>query len=66
MLFGTTTEAYRDAAALMDACAERGAAFFDAAEMYPVPQCAATAGRSEQWLGAWMAGRPRCVPPGGR
>ena len=39
-----------------------GAAFFDSAEMYPVPQCADTQGASERMLGRWMrsGSRNRC------
>lgn len=58
MLFGESTDA-ATAAALLSACADAGAAFFDVAEMYPVPQRAETYGRSEEVLGAWLRGRRR-------
>jgi hypothetical protein len=32
----------------------------NSAEMYPVPQRAETAGRSEEVLGRWLRGRKRC------
>lgn len=40
---------------------EAGINFFDSAEMYPVPQRAETQGRSEQFLGRWLSGQPRCL-----
>lgn len=58
MLFGEST-GEAAAADLLSMCADAGAAFFDVAEMYPVPQRAETYGRSEEILGAWMRGRPR-------
>jgi len=58
MLFGEgTPEA--EAPWLLDAAAECGINFFDSAEMYPVPQRAATQGASERILGAWVARRRR-------
>ena len=59
MLFGEgtfTEEAYR----LLSAAEECGINFFDSAEMYPVPQSAATQGASERILGAWLRKRRRC------
>ena len=55
MLFGESgpTADFAGAARLMGACAERGARFFDSAEMYPVPPSARTQGRSEEYLGRW-------------
>jgi len=44
---------------LLDAATECGINFFDSAEMYPVPQRAATQGASERILGAWVARRRR-------
>lgn len=58
MLFGTCND-YPAAARLLSISADAGAAFFDTAEMYPVPQSAETSGRSEEFLGRWLAGRPR-------
>jgi len=52
MQFGEATD-YPTAARLMSLAAEAGAAFFDSAEMYPVPPRAGTAGRSEEMLGRW-------------
>jgi hypothetical protein len=61
MLFGESgpTADFAGAARLMSACAERGAAFFDSAEMYPVPPSRETAGRSEEYLGRWAKGYGR-------
>lgn len=58
MLFGEST-GYGDACKLMDMAFEAGVNTFDSAEMYPVPQCAATAGKSEEFLGKWLANRQR-------
>ncbi|KAI8476768.1 MAG: Aldo/keto reductase [Monoraphidium minutum] len=58
MLFGESTDA-ATAGQLLGSCMDAGANFFDAAEMYPVPQRAETAGRSEEMLGAWLRGRRR-------
>ena len=58
MLFGEgTPEA--EAHWLLDVAAECGINFFDSAELYPVPQRAATQGASERILGAWLARRRR-------
>jgi aryl-alcohol dehydrogenase-like predicted oxidoreductase len=38
---------------------ERGINFIDTAEMYPVPPNATTQGRTETFLGTWLARRPR-------
>ncbi|CAL8462223.1 g1754 [Coccomyxa elongata] len=57
MLFGESTTAC-SAATLLNQAAESGVNFFDTAEMYPVPQRAATQGRSEAILGSWL--RSRC------
>ena len=59
MLFGegtSTEEAHR----LLSAAEDCGINFFDSAEMYPVPQSAATQGASERILGAWLRKRRRC------
>lgn len=53
MLFGESQD-YSTACQLLDQCMEAGVNFFDTAEMYPVPQSAATQGKSEQYLGRWM------------
>ena len=41
----------------LDYAVERGVNFIDAAEMYPVPPRAETVGRTEQYLGSWLARR---------
>lgn len=41
----------------MDYALERGVNFFDAAEMYPVPPMAETAGRTETYIGTWFKAR---------
>lgn len=58
MLFGESTTAC-SAATLLNQAAESGVNFFDTAEMYPVPQRAATQGRSEPILGSWLRSRRR-------
>ncbi|CAI5496489.1 unnamed protein product [Closterium sp. Naga37s-1] len=54
MLFGEALS-YQDASAQLSRAVEGGVNFFDTAEMYPVPQRAETQGRSEEYLGRWMA-----------
>lgn len=56
MLFGSQCD---EAAsfAIMDAAAELGIDFFDAADVYPVPGSPATWGRTEEIVGRWLAGR---------
>jgi aryl-alcohol dehydrogenase-like predicted oxidoreductase len=48
-----------EAHAQLDRAAALGINFVDAAEMYPVPPSAATQGRTEEILGAWLAKRTR-------
>ena len=48
-----------DAHEQLDYALERGINFIDAAEMYPVPPKADTAGRTEQYIGTWLARRGR-------
>ncbi|ABM63048.1 NADP(H)-dependent aldo-keto reductase [Halorhodospira halophila] len=48
-----------EAHAQLDLAAEHGVNFIDAAEMYPVPPRAETAGRTEAYLGNWLARQPR-------
>ena len=43
--------------AQMDRALDAGVNFFDTAEMYPVPNRAGTAGRTEEIIGSWFAGR---------
>ncbi|XP_077240591.1 uncharacterized protein LOC143881418 isoform X2 [Tasmannia lanceolata] len=42
---------------LLDDAFDAGINFFDTAEMYPVPQRAATQGRSEEYIGHWIKER---------
>ncbi|EOX94903.1 NAD(P)-linked oxidoreductase superfamily protein isoform 4 [Theobroma cacao] len=42
---------------LLDQAFDAGINFFDSAEMYPVPQCAETQGKSEEYLGQWVRKR---------
>jgi aryl-alcohol dehydrogenase-like predicted oxidoreductase len=44
-----------EAHAQMDYALAQGVNFFDAAEMYPVPPRAETQGRTEQYIGSWLA-----------
>ena len=44
--------------AILDRAVERGVNFLDTAEMYPVPPSAATAGRTETFIGNWLKSRP--------
>ena len=48
-----------EAHAQLDRAFDFGINFVDAAEMYPVPPRAETQGRTEQYLGAWLAKRKR-------
>ncbi len=43
----------------LDYAVARGINFIDTAEMYPAPPNAATQGRTETYLGNWLARRPR-------
>src|SRR5262245_25077867 len=43
--------------AIMDKAAERGVFFLDTADVYPVPPSPATAGRTEEIVGKWLAGK---------
>jgi aryl-alcohol dehydrogenase-like predicted oxidoreductase len=44
-----------DAHEQMDYALAQGVSFFDAAEMYPVPPRAETQGRTESFIGSWLA-----------
>ena len=46
-----------DAHAQLDLAVAQGVNFIDTAEMYPAPPSAATQGRTESYLGAWLARR---------
>jgi aryl-alcohol dehydrogenase-like predicted oxidoreductase len=48
-----------EAHAQLDYAVERGITFIDTAEMYPVPPRAETQGRTEAYLGSWLARRGR-------
>jgi len=48
-----------DAHAQLDLAVGEGVTFIDTAEMYPVPPNAVTQGRTEAYLGNWLAGQPR-------
>ena len=41
----------------MDYAVDHGVNFFDTAEMYPVPNRAETVGRTEAYIGSWLARR---------
>ncbi|MTH35410.1 aldo/keto reductase [Paracoccus limosus] len=57
MTFGNQTE-YRDAERQLDMAREAGISFLDTAEMYPVnPVQRETVGRSEEFIGRWLAER---------
>jgi aryl-alcohol dehydrogenase-like predicted oxidoreductase len=43
--------------AILDRAADAGVTFIDTADCYPVPPTPETAGRSEEVLGKWLAGR---------
>jgi aryl-alcohol dehydrogenase-like predicted oxidoreductase len=43
---------------IMDVAAERGVTFFDTADVYPIPPDIATAGRTEEVIGRWLAASP--------
>ena len=48
-----------EAHAQLDYAVDQGINFIDTAEMYPVPPNAETQGRTEKYLGNWLARRPR-------
>lgn len=48
-----------EAHAQLDCAFDHGVNFVDTAEMYPVPPMAATQGRTEAYLGTWIARQPR-------
>jgi aryl-alcohol dehydrogenase-like predicted oxidoreductase len=43
---------------IMDVAVERGVTFFDTADVYPIPPEIATAGRTEEVIGRWLAAAP--------
>jgi len=48
-----------EAHAQLDFAVANGVNFIDTAEMYPAPASAATQGRTEMYMGNWLARRPR-------
>jgi aryl-alcohol dehydrogenase-like predicted oxidoreductase len=56
MTFGEQNSA-ADAAAQLDRAVAAGINFIDTAEMYPVPPMAETMGRTEDYIGRWLAAR---------
>jgi len=58
MTFGTMADE-PTAHAILDRAVEAGVDFLDLAEMYPVPPSKDYAGRTEEIVGRWLAGRPR-------
>lgn len=58
MMFGDSIN-FQEASELMEFAYSWGVNTFDSAEMYPVPQSPETQGRSEVYLGKWMAAKPR-------
>lgn len=58
MLFGESASD-KQAHNLLGMAAEHGVTLFDSAEMYPVPQRAATQGASERILGDWLSTQSR-------
>ncbi|KAL2900498.1 Protein tas, partial [Bienertia sinuspersici] len=61
LCFGTMTfgeqNSLQESFRLLDKAFDSGINFFDSAEMYPVPQCEETQGRSEEYLGRWIKHR---------
>ena len=58
MTFGNQADE-RASHAILDRAYDAGVDFFDIAEVYPVPPDRKYAGRSEEIVGTWMAGKPR-------
>ena len=58
MTFGTQADK-KESFRIMDKAYDRGINFFDTAEIYPVPPLGKLAGITEEWVGEWMAGKPR-------
>ncbi len=58
MTFGTQADK-KESFKIMDRAYERGINFFDTAEIYPVPPSGKLAGLTEEWVGEWMADKPR-------
>jgi aryl-alcohol dehydrogenase-like predicted oxidoreductase len=58
MTFGAQADE-KESFAILDKAFDAGINFLDVAEVYPVPPSPEYAGRSEEIVGRWMAGRPR-------
>ncbi|MDH4225355.1 MAG: aldo/keto reductase [Deltaproteobacteria bacterium] len=58
MTFGEQNTA-QEAALQLDRAVAAGINFVDTAEMYPVPGKPETQGRTEEYVGRWLKGRPR-------
>ncbi len=58
MTFGNQADE-RASGAILDRAYDAGVDFFDIAEVYPVPPERKYAGRSEEIVGKWLAGKPR-------
>jgi aryl-alcohol dehydrogenase-like predicted oxidoreductase len=58
MTFGNQADE-RTSRAILDRAYDAGVDFLDIAEVYPVPPDARYAGRSEEFVGRWMADKPR-------
>ena len=58
MTFGTQADR-EESWKIMDRAWEAGIDFFDTAEIYPVPPSSKLAGLTEEWVGEWMADKPR-------
>jgi aryl-alcohol dehydrogenase-like predicted oxidoreductase len=58
MTFGNQADE-RTSRAILDRAYDAGVDFLDIAEVYPVPPDAKYAGRSEEFVGRWLADKPR-------
>jgi aryl-alcohol dehydrogenase-like predicted oxidoreductase len=58
MTWGEQNNEQEAHAQLSYACEERGVNLVDSAEMYPVPTRAQTQGRTDQFIGSWLAASP--------
>lgn len=58
MTFGTQAEK-PESFRIMDKAFDAGVDFYDSAELYPVPPSADLVGLTEDWVGEWLATKPR-------
>lgn len=58
MTFGTQAEK-SESFRIMDKAFDAGIDFYDSAELYPVPPSADLVGLTEDWVGEWLATKPR-------